>query len=131
MKKLRSDALAEGSKVDTATENSATPPATENQLQKAVIEMARYLGWRVAHFRPAQTQTGRWVTAVEGDGKGFPDLVLVRPPRIIFAELKSEKGRKSLDQEIWLGYLSRCPGVEVAVWRPTHWDNGEIEEVLR
>ena len=59
---------------------------TEADLQQAVIECARTLGWMVAHFRPALRQSGRWSTPVQADGKGFPDLVLARAGRVIFAE---------------------------------------------
>jgi hypothetical protein len=62
---------------------------------------------------------------MEGD-KGFPDLVLVRPPRLILAELKAnpetqKAGRPSDEQSEWLRQLGLVPGVEVYVWRPTDW----------
>lgn len=65
---------------------TAAPLTTEAMFQIEIIELARILGWRVAHFRPAQTRHG-WRTPVAADGKGFPDLVLVRE-RVIYAELK-------------------------------------------
>lgn len=102
---------------------------TERELQTAVIECARLLGWRVAHFRPALTARG-WRTPVEGDGAGFPDLVLARPGRLIFAELKSERGRVSDEQNAWLDALA-TPGVVRAVWFPRDWLSGAIEYVLR
>jgi len=86
---------------------------TEAQFQHAVIELAQTLGWRVAHFRPARTSHG-WRTPVQGD-PGFPDLVMVRAGKIVFAELKSERGKLSADQQAWIdatgGYL----------WRPSDW----------
>lgn len=100
---------------------------TERGFAEAVIEMARLLGWRVAHFRPARTLRG-WRTAVEGDGVGFPDLVLVRPPRLIAAELKSARGRLTAEQGEWLRLLSAA-GVETHIWRPADWD--DVEEALR
>lgn len=57
--------------------------------------------------------------------RGWPDLVLVRPPEIIFAELKSENGRLSLDQQICLERLAQC-GLETHVWRPS-----DTDEILR
>lgn len=110
---------------------------TEKQLQDAVIKAAQLLGWRVAHFRPALTQTGRWVTAVQGDGVGFPDLVLVRPPRLMFVELKSHRGQVSDEQQAWLSDLTKVanmeePGeIDVYVWRPADWESGVIERRLR
>lgn len=102
-------------------------PQTEASFQRQVIALARLRGWMVAHFRPARTARG-WRTAVQGDGKGFPDLVLVRPPRLVFAELKSERGKETAEQVLWMTSL-RATGIEVYVWRPSQWE--EIEEVLR
>ena len=100
---------------------------TEEELQKAVIELAQFLGWRVAHFRPARTEKG-WRTPVQGDGKGFPDLVLARHGRVLFAELKSEKAKLSAEQDLWLYELG--PSFS-RVWRPSGWKSGEIERELR
>ena len=84
----------------------------ESDFQKQVIDLAHVFGWKIAHFRPAMTEKG-WRTAVSGDGKGFPDCVLVKPPRVIFAELKTDIGKISPAQAEWLNLLSACPGVEV------------------
>lgn len=102
---------------------------TERDWQRQVIELAQLHRWRVAHFRPAQTKDG-WRTPVEADGKGFPDLVLVRiPGELIFAELKSDTGRLSDDQTIWLDLLRLVRGIDVYVWRPRDFD--EVERRLR
>ena len=69
---------------------------TETELQAAVIEVAHLFGWRCAHFRPAMTKHG-WRTPVAADGAGWPDLLLCRE-RTIAVELKSAKGRLSLEQ---------------------------------
>ena len=91
----------------------------EKDWQSQVIDLARLLGWRVAHFRPAQTSKG-WRTAVAADGAGFPDLVLVRD-RTIFAELKREKGPLKADQVEWLRGL-RAADAETYLLRPRHFD---------
>ena len=52
---------------------------------------------------------------------GKPDLELVRPPRVIFAELKLEDGRLSREQASRIARLKACPGVEVYTWRPRDW----------
>lgn len=93
---------------------------TEAQLQAAVIELAQLLGWKVAHFRPARTKDS-WRTPVAADGKGFPDLVLVKGERLLVVELKSESGRLTDEQRDWLADL-RGAGVDVRVWRPSNWD---------
>lgn len=102
---------------------------TESQLQDAVVRCARTLGWLVHHDRPGMDRRGHWRTAIQGH-PGFPDLVLVRPPRVLFVELKSERGEISSWQEQWLDAFVACPGVEVYVWRPRDWVSGEIERVL-
>ena len=100
---------------------------TEREFQKAVIEAARVLGWRVAHFRAARTSRG-WRTPVEADGAGFPDLCMVRDDRVVFAELKAETGKLRGEQAAWLADLGAA-GQSVHVWRPSDWD--VIEEALR
>ena len=106
---------------------------TEEQFQSQVIELARYSGWKCAHFRGVRIQrkngTVYYQTPVQADGAGFPDLVLLRPPRIIYAELKSDKGRASPEQDEWLRALAECSGNEVYLWRPRDLD--EIENVLK
>jgi hypothetical protein len=84
--------------------------------ESTVIDAARLFGWRVAHFRPALTKHG-WRTPVAADGKGWPDLVLVRE-RVIYAELKSGSGRLTPEQEEWITRL-RNAGQEVYVWHDT------------
>lgn len=103
-----------------------TVAVSEAELQEQVIELARLLRWRVAHFRPAMTKHG-WRTPVAGDGKGFPDLVLVRD-RVVVVELKSEVGRVSDDQAEWLGAFEAA-GVLALVVRPSSFD--ELVAVLR
>lgn len=100
---------------------------TEAQLQAALVDAARLLGWRVAHFMPAQNSRGGWRTPVAYDGAGFPDLVLVRE-RLVIAELKSDKGRLSGQQTVWLDRFRRA-GVETYIWRPK--DFGQALTVLR
>lgn len=110
------------------------PTLLEADLQAAIIETARTFGWRVAHFRPARTKHG-WKTAVAADGKGFPDLVLVRGDRLIFAELKSDRGKPSPDQEAWLAGLElvaqACDLVEVHLWTPADWPERIVEILTR
>lgn len=90
----------------------------EAEFQSAVIEAARFNGWRVHHTRTVQIRPGVWATPLQGDA-GFPDLVLAHPDRgVIFAELKSARGRLSPEQDRWIRTLVAC-GAEAHVWRPT------------
>ena len=101
---------------------------TEQQFGDLVIELAQMRGWHVAHFRPARVGRG-WRTAMQGD-VGFPDLVLARNGKVIFAELKAEHGRLGPTQDAWLAALGAGQDTVhgVHVWRPRDWS--EIVEVL-
>lgn len=101
---------------------------TEADFLRQVLDLARILGWRSAHFRPAWSARG-WRTPVQGDGIGFPDLILVRRNRAIAAELKREVGGTvSNDQLLWLSAFEAA-GLETAVWKPS--DLTRIAEELR
>jgi hypothetical protein len=127
---------------------------TEADWQASVIDLAHLYGWRVAHFRKVRVQRSNGSiyheTPAAADGVGFPDLVLVRPPRLIFAECKTDTGRLRPEQETWLDLLrgvaehvrdldvmaadAACVtpdprvAVEVFVWRPR--DADEVARVL-
>lgn len=99
----------------------AVPLVHETAFYPTVIDAAHVAGWRVAHFRPAQTKHG-WRTAVQGDGKGFPDFVLVHggAARVWFVELKVDGARLSDDQRAW-GETLIASG---AVFRTVHCPSG-------
>jgi len=101
---------------------------TGKDLQKAVIDLARTLGWKVAHFSAMQGRDGIWRTPVAADGKGFPDLMLVRD-RTIVVEIKGDGDRLRPDQKDWMTAF-RMAGTAAHVWTPGSWDSGEIERVL-
>ena len=88
---------------------------TEQDFQRQVVAAARMLGFEAYHAFDSRRSEA-----------GFPDCVLVKPPRIIFCELKSEKGQLSSAQTRWLNTLRECPGAEVYCWRPS-----AIDEVLK
>jgi Holliday junction resolvase len=102
---------------------------SEKELQQRIIDRARALGWLVYH-----TYNSRHSAA------GFPDLVLARDGRVLFVEVKSEKGRLTKAQKEWLSVLYDEPWIgnpalqseydshQVYVWRPS--DIAEIEDVL-
>ena len=94
---------------------------TEAELQKAVIELAQTFKWRVYHTHDSRRSQA-----------GFPDLCMVREA-IIFAELKSEKGKIRPEQQEWIDALWNASGTstEVYVWRPADWLSGAIEMALR
>lgn len=90
---------------------------TEKGFQSQILDLARLCGWRVYHTHDSRRSA-----------PGFPDLVMVRPPVVLFAELKSESGVVRPEQREWLGALRGCEDVKAKLWRPSSWP--EIEEVL-
>ena len=106
----------------------ADRPVKGRDLQRGIIDLARTLGWLVAHTPPIKTERG-WRTAVAADGKGFPDLLMLRD-RIIVAEIKGDEDRLRPEQERWLTAF-RMAGVAAFLWTPADWEGGEIDRVLR
>jgi hypothetical protein len=94
------------------------PAVTEAQFLRQVLDLARIYRWMAYH--PALS---KW------SERGWPDLALVRPPRLILAELKTDRGRTTEHQDRWLDALRGCPGVETYLWRPA--DFGEIAAALQ
>ncbi len=93
----------------------------ESTFQSSVIMLARLHGWLVMHTRAVEIRPGVWKTPLQGHA-GFPDLVLAHQSRgVIFAELKSDIGRLSTGQKVWLDTLDLA-GVENYVWRPKDMD---------
>lgn len=112
---------------------------TETEFCDLVVTFARLHRWLVYHPRPLRRASGKWETPIQGDA-GFPDLVMVRPPRILFVELKTMRGALGRAQAAWLEALTACAvaawpsgdgpaPVEVYVWRPDDWD--ALEALLR
>jgi len=106
------------------TATQASIPLSEAEWQRQVVQLARSLGWRSYHTMAARRKKG-WTTPVTS--RGFPDLLLIRPPRIVVAELKTETGVATDEQQEWLSLFSAC-GVEAYLWRPT--DLEQIAHVL-
>lgn len=89
---------------------------TEAQLQSEVEKIAMRAGWRIYHTRRSK-----------GSAEGFPDLVAVRGNRVLYAELKTQRGVVSAEQTKWLDDLAGA-GCEAYLWRPS--DMEELGRVL-
>jgi hypothetical protein len=88
----------------------------EGDFQDKVRQLAELKGWLVYHTHDSRRSD-----------EGFPDLVMSRD-RVVFAELKSEKGKLSEKQLEWVAGLRDLAGAEVYVFRPSDWDR--VVEVL-
>lgn len=93
------------------------PPINERQFQRQVVNLAKLLGWRCY-----------WTWNSLHSPKGWPDLVLIRRPRIVFLELKGERTTVTDDQFDTIAELQAC-GMTAMIARPSDWP--EIERVLR
>lgn len=82
---------------------------SERDLLAYVLQTARLHGWLAYHS---------W-SSVHSEA-GWPDVVAVKSPRIVFAELKREGRRPTEAQWRWLDALRRIPGCEVFVWKPSN-----------
>lgn len=85
----------------------ATPleDVLEKEWQRQVVQLAKTLGWRSYHTFDSRRST-----------HGFPDLVLVRE-RVIYLELKRERGKLTDEQADWLLALLEA-GAHAYVARP-------------
>jgi hypothetical protein len=91
---------------------------SEKALLEQVRQLARMLGWMTYH-----PHLSRW------SERGFPDVTLVKPPRLVFLELKSQTGRVSTEQAEWLAALNACDGIVARVIRPSDFD--DVVAILR
>jgi hypothetical protein len=100
---------------------------SEDELLTAVLDLLQLYNWRTLHIRPARTAWG-WETPIQGQGKGFPDILAAGHGRLIFAELKSKLGRLTSEQVAWIEALVAAKQ-DVYIWRPS--DLPSIAAILR
>jgi len=101
----------------TPVVNAYLARMSETELQNKIIDWATLNGWLHYHTHDSRRSPS-----------GFPDLVLVRAPEIIYAELKAEGKYATPRQRVWIASL-KASGQEVYLWRPRDWP--EIENRLR
>jgi hypothetical protein len=89
---------------------------SERQFQDSVVELATRLGWAVYHTHDSRRSQCGW-----------PDLAIIRSPRLLIRELKREGEKPTAEQAWWLDALRQC-GVDAGIWWPHNWD--EIERIL-
>lgn len=69
--------------------------ATERQLQDTLWTCAKRCGWDAYHTHDSRRSE-----------PGFPDLVCVKQGRILFLEIKKQRGRVSPEQRRWIDALA-------------------------
>jgi len=90
---------------------------TEKAFQATVLRLAALLGYRVYHTYDSRRSQAGW-----------PDLVLCKPPRVFFFELKTDTGRVKPEQRAWLDALTAC-GLVARIVRPRDWK--EVTRLLQ
>ncbi len=104
---------------------SGQPKITERQWQAQVIQIARLHGWMV-----------HWTWNSRHSPPGEPDLRMLKVTqypsrhvgRYLLAELKTDAGKLTAEQQDVANNLWCCAGIEFFVWRPK--DLSEVIEVL-
>lgn len=107
--------------------SKALKASSEAAFQQQVLQLAGFYGWLSYHTHDSRRSQ-----------PGFPDLVLVRGPELLFVELKTDKGRVRPEQQVWLQALTviqsavcrirldsgggELPAVEAHLWRPKDFD---------
>lgn len=94
---------------------------TETELKTQTIAIALRLGLMVLEIPDSRRLKV---------GLGYPDLTFFGPREVLYAELKTEGGKLSRDQQRWRYRLLQA-GWQWRLWRPCHLKNGEIELELR
>lgn len=89
------------------TETTVSLSSSEKDFMDSVLEVAALGKWLVYHTYDSRRSP-----------PGFPDLVLSKDGRVIFAELKTQKGKIRKAQMEWLDSLRMNDSVEVYLWRP-------------
>lgn len=85
---------------------SNTPEISERALQQQVLDLCQMRGLSAYHTHDSRRSP-----------PGFPDLVIAGPGGLLFAELKTARGRVTTAQTTWLTIL-RTAGAETHLWRP-------------
>ena len=86
------------------------PLLSETEFRdKQIIPLAVLQGW-----------TCYFTWRSDHSPRGWVDLVLIRPPRALFRELKRDTGRATPAQRECLARLQAC-GLDAAIWRPRDW----------
>jgi hypothetical protein len=94
---------------------------TEAELHDEITGLADQLGITWHHCADSRCCAGQ---------PGLPDLLLIGDRGLMFAETKSDTGRRSRAQLVYASRLHwACARYQL--WTPEHWARGEIRAKLR
>jgi len=87
--------------------DQASGLVTEKAFMATILQAAELYGWWTYHTHDSRRSTA-----------GFPDLVLIKPPHVLFLEVKRENGRLTVAQADVLAMLWGCDQVTAGVVPP-------------
>lgn len=115
---------------DLTADDCADRKMTERTLQDRVIYRAKKYGWRYAHAgRGIIEREDGSTTVTTPMSAGWPDLFLLRPPRVLVIELKRELGEIRPEQLEWLQDFNAC-GIPAVIIRPSDLREGRVNVIL-
>jgi hypothetical protein len=82
---------------------------SEADFQKHLLALFRARGWRCSHNPPRPGRPGQRRLLTFAD-PGFPDVTALRPPDLVFLELKFYGKTADPEQRVWLNGLAGIEG---------------------
>jgi hypothetical protein len=87
------------------------PKINHADYQWQIVKYAKLHGWKHQYW---------WRTFKSP--KGWLDLVLARPPRLVMAEIKIPPDTIKPEQQEWIDMWKQYPLIECYIWLPDDWD---------
>lgn len=89
---------------------------SEDDWERTIIAVFRREGWQCFHVPRMRGRDGEWFTNTTE--AGLTDWILVRPPDVVFLELKKQGGKPSREQVRLVRALQQCTQVTAGFGRP-------------
>lgn len=93
------------------------PAGPEREFQNTLVSLLEMFGYVTEHTYPLLTKQGFWRTG--STLKGKPDLIALRPPRLLAIEVKGPTGRLEPAQRAVLSIYAAVPSARAWVVTPT------------
>ena len=104
-------------------------PETERDFQSWVNDLLALRGWRKVYEDVPLTKCYKCGTyPPQRKVRGHPDIEIVRGNRLVYLELKSDKGRVQPEQRETIDALKKVTTTSAGIMRPSN--RGWIEEAL-
>lgn len=92
---------------------------TEAEFARLAAATFRRAGWMAFHSERGRGERGDWMTNTSEPG--LPDWLFIRPPHLVFIEMKKQSGRATRDQVKVIASIQACTEVEAWFARPSDW----------